>query len=129
MMFECASAVGLISTTRLVRTEALAACPPHNHLWSFLALRYESVIVNIYSHILGAWVFLSLPFYFLVAEVPPRLAIATWLDLAVCGTYLFGVATCFALSTAWVPFVLLISSPVGPLRRDLSSPSHSESNV
>lgn len=56
--------------------------------------------VNIYSHIIGACIFLSLPLYFFTTEVPPRYAIATWSDIVVCSTYFLGVATCFVLSTA-----------------------------
>lgn len=65
-----------------------------------LSPHWNESTVNIYSHIIGACIFLALPLYFFTTEVPPRFAIATWVDVAVCSTYFVGVAICFALSTA-----------------------------
>ena len=58
--------------------------------------------VNIYTHIIGALMFLVLPIYFFNTEIPPRYALATIGDKAVFLTYLGGVAVCFCLSATWV---------------------------
>lgn len=56
--------------------------------------------VNIWSHILGALVFISLA-AFVLTEIPARYHAATTADVVVCSTYFLGVAACFALSTAF----------------------------
>lgn len=61
--------------------------------------------VNIYSHIIGAILFLSLPFYIFSTEVPPRYKIATPVDVVVCSIYFIGVGICFALSTIFHTFM------------------------
>lgn len=71
------------------------------HSWTYL----HNESVNIYSHVVGALIFLALPgclfnyvdFHFGVA-LPPRYQVATPADLLVCAAYLFGVAVCFLLS-------------------------------
>lgn len=56
-------------------------------------------IVSIFSHIVGALLFLSLPYYIFHTEIPPRYAVATPADMVVCSVYFGGVAICFTLST------------------------------
>lgn len=56
--------------------------------------------VNIWSHILGALVFIGLT-ALVLTEIPARYHAATAADVAVCSTYFLGVALCFALSTAF----------------------------
>lgn len=65
--------------------------------WTFV----HNETVNIYSHILGALVFLSLPTYVFSVSLPPRYHIATPTDVLVCTTYLLGVAACFVLSATF----------------------------
>lgn len=70
-------------------------------LASWLYIHNETV--NIYSHILGATIFL-LPLVLLIfttLSLPSRYHVATTADVVVCSTYLLGVAMCFALSTAF----------------------------
>jgi adiponectin receptor len=59
-----------------------------------------SAAVNIFSHLLGAALFFSLPFI-LYQELGRRYHRASAGDMAVFGIYLFGVATCFALSVTF----------------------------
>ena len=54
---------------------------------------------KIYSHLIGAALFLALPIYFVETDIPPRYAIATVADIVVCTIYFIGVAVCFCLST------------------------------
>ena len=56
--------------------------------------------MNIFSHFLGAVLFYVLPFV-LHQELRPRYASASPGDIAVFALYLFGVAVCFTLSTAF----------------------------
>ncbi|KKY34715.1 putative hemolysin-iii channel protein [Diaporthe ampelina] len=56
--------------------------------------------VNIWSHIIGALIFISLT-GFVLTEIPARYHAATAADVVVCSTYFLGVAVCFALSTAF----------------------------
>ncbi|KAF8866411.1 putative membrane protein [Acephala macrosclerotiorum] len=57
--------------------------------------------VNIYSHLIGAAIFLLLPVYFYRNEIPPRYTIATTADIMVFITYFMGVAICFCLSATY----------------------------
>lgn len=66
---------------------------------SWLYVHNETV--NIYSHILGAIIFLMLPSYVFAVSIPQRYRIATLTDVLVCSTYFLGVAVCFSLSTAF----------------------------
>ncbi|KAM7218914.1 hemolysin-III related domain containing protein [Rhypophila decipiens] len=68
------------------------------HSWSYL----HNESVNIYSHIIGAFLFLLLlPSWLVTTTIPPRFAIATPEDGFVCGIWLFGVGICFVLSTVF----------------------------
>lgn len=62
--------------------------------WSYL----HNESVNIWSHIIGAALFIVLPIWIFTTEVPPRYAVATTADLFVCILYFIGVAICFMLS-------------------------------
>lgn len=57
-------------------------------------------IVNIYSHVIGAIVFILLPFYIFSDGIPARWTIASTADVVVCTAYAIGVTICFVLSTA-----------------------------
>ncbi|ORY71499.1 hemolysin-III related-domain-containing protein [Pseudomassariella vexata] len=61
--------------------------------------------VNIFSHVLGAFLFLMLPFYIFSTEIPPRYKVATAADIIVFCIYLLGVATCFTFSTIFHTFM------------------------
>lgn len=52
-----------------------------------------------FSHFLGALLFLSTPIYVFTTAVPARYAVATVADKTVCCIYFAGVATCFILSS------------------------------
>jgi len=54
--------------------------------------------VNIYSHLIGAALFVALPLYLFKAEISPRYLIASAEDVVVCSIYFMGVAICFSLS-------------------------------
>ena len=56
------------------------------------------IIVNIYSHVIGAAIFFALPVYLVKTEIPPRYLIAIAADKVVCLIYCLGVAICFCLS-------------------------------
>ncbi|KAG4034507.1 hypothetical protein MFRU_003g04670 [Monilinia fructicola] len=56
--------------------------------------------VNIYSHLLGAILFATLPFV-LYRQIAPRYATAAIADIVVFSTFFFGVAICFLLSAAF----------------------------
>ncbi|KAI5924221.1 hemolysin-III channel protein-like protein Izh2 [Camillea tinctor] len=71
------------------------------HSWTYI----HNDTVNIYSHVIGAIVFLVLPLYIFSSEVPPRYEIATVTDVLVCSTYFLGVAVCFILSTLFHTFM------------------------
>lgn len=71
------------------------------HSWTYL----HNESVNIYSHVLGALLFLALPGWVfnmidfdLGIALPQRYQVATPTDIVVCTTYLVGVAVCFLLS-------------------------------
>jgi adiponectin receptor len=55
------------------------------------------VPVNIYSHLIGGFLFATLPFVVYLGD-QKRSALAQLSDLAVFSTFFFGVATCFFLS-------------------------------
>ncbi|KAI3538576.1 hypothetical protein CSPX01_09504 [Colletotrichum filicis] len=57
--------------------------------------------VNIYSHVIGAIIFVLLPFYVFSDGIPARWSIASTADVVVCTAYAVGVTTCFVLSTAF----------------------------
>ncbi|KAK8046034.1 hemolysin-iii channel protein [Apiospora saccharicola] len=64
-----------------------------------LSLLDWDAILSIFSHVLGALLFLSLPYHIFNTEIPPRYAVATRADVMVCSVYFGGVAICFILST------------------------------
>ncbi|OTA89842.1 hypothetical protein M434DRAFT_47270, partial [Hypoxylon sp. CO27-5] len=76
-------------------------------LWSCLeSWQYiHNETVNIFSHIIGALVFLALPMYVFRTEVPPRYKFATMTDILVCSTYFLGVGVCFTFSTLFHTFM------------------------
>ena len=61
---------------------------------------YLTYSVNIFSHVVGALVFLAIPIYVFTTEVPKRYAVATPADKAVCCIYFLGVMVCFIFSAA-----------------------------
>ncbi|KAI0110569.1 hemolysin-III channel protein-like protein Izh2 [Hypoxylon sp. NC0597] len=61
--------------------------------------------INVFSHIIGALVFLALPMYVFRTEVPPRYKFATMTDIFVCSTYFLGVGICFTFSTLFHTFM------------------------
>jgi adiponectin receptor len=61
--------------------------------------------VNIYSHLFGAVLFASLPFY-IYSRVYPRYVSAQLGDIIVFSTFFFGVAICFLLSASYGLFPL-----------------------
>ncbi|KAK7994934.1 hypothetical protein PG990_013707 [Apiospora arundinis] len=72
-------------------------------LWSWTYLHNETV--SIFSHVVGALLFLSLPYHIFHTEIPPRYAVATPADVVVCSVYFGGVAICFTLSTIFHTFM------------------------
>ncbi|KAK8062977.1 hypothetical protein PG997_015074 [Apiospora hydei] len=62
-------------------------------------------IFSIFSHVVGALLFLSLPYHIFHTEIPPRYAVATTADIVVCSIYFGGVAICFTLSTIFHTFM------------------------
>ncbi|KAI0883072.1 hemolysin-III channel protein-like protein Izh2 [Annulohypoxylon maeteangense] len=71
------------------------------HSWSYV----HNETVNIFSHIIGALLFLALPLYVFRTEVPPRYKIATTADIMVCSVYFLGVGICFTFSTLFHTFM------------------------
>ncbi|KAK7959103.1 uncharacterized protein PG986_003957 [Apiospora aurea] len=69
--------------------------------WTYL----HNETVSIFSHVVGALLFLSLPWHIFRAEIPPRYAVATTADIVVCSIYFGGVAVCFTLSTIFHTFM------------------------
>ncbi|TGO18108.1 hypothetical protein BTUL_0012g00520 [Botrytis tulipae] len=65
--------------------------------WGYL----HNETINIWSHLIGAALFVALPVYLYKAEIPPRYAVATKEDIVVCGIYFLGVAICFCLSALY----------------------------
>ncbi|KAI1335279.1 hemolysin-III channel protein-like protein Izh2 [Xylariaceae sp. FL0016] len=61
--------------------------------------------VSIFSHVVGAIVFLALPLWAFTTEIPPRYQIATTSDVVVCSIYFVGVAICFVFSTLFHTFM------------------------
>lgn len=59
------------------------------------------LLVNIYSHLFGAVLFATLPFY-VYSKVYPRYVSAQLGDIIVFSTFFFGVAICFFLSASYV---------------------------
>ncbi|KAI1391691.1 hemolysin-III channel protein-like protein Izh2 [Hypoxylon trugodes] len=78
--------------------DSLASCL---HSWTYI----HNETVNIFSHIIGAVIFLALPLYVFKTEVPPRYKLATITDILVCSTYFLGVGVCFAFSTFFHTFM------------------------
>ncbi|KAJ2899989.1 ADIPOR-like receptor [Zalerion maritima] len=76
-----------------------ANCSVKECFYSWTYLHNETI--NIYSHLLGAVLYLSLPVIMFVTSIPPRWHIATRLDILACSSYFLGVGTCFVLSTAF----------------------------
>ncbi|KAK7953202.1 hypothetical protein PG988_013896 [Apiospora saccharicola] len=70
-----------------------------------LSLLDWDAILSIFSHVLGALLFLSLPYHIFNTEIPPRYAVATRADVMVCSVYFGGVAICFILSTIFHTFM------------------------
>ncbi|KAK3377090.1 hemolysin-III channel protein-like protein Izh2 [Lasiosphaeria ovina] len=91
---------GHIETGYRPASESLLDC-----LGSWRYLHNETV--NIFSHAVGALVFLALPVYIFSASstTPPRYAVATPADKIVCSIYFLGVAVCFAFSAAFHTFM------------------------
>ncbi|EFQ29704.1 uncharacterized protein GLRG_04848 [Colletotrichum graminicola M1.001] len=58
-------------------------------------------LLNIYSHVFGAVLFVLLPFYVFGNGIPPRWGIASTADVVVCSVYALGVTVCFVLSAAF----------------------------
>ncbi|KAI2465239.1 hemolysin-III channel protein-like protein Izh2 [Annulohypoxylon bovei var. microspora] len=71
------------------------------HSWSYI----HNETVNIFSHIIGALLFLALPLYVFRTEVPPRYRLATTADIIVCSVYFLGVGVCFTFSTLFHTFM------------------------
>ncbi|KAH9904944.1 hemolysin-III channel protein-like protein Izh2 [Xylariomycetidae sp. FL2044] len=63
--------------------------------WSYI----HNETVNIFSHVIGGFMFMGLPFYAFKNELPPRYELADEMDLFVCSVYFIGVAICFVIST------------------------------
>ncbi|KAL0943642.1 hemolysin-iii channel protein [Colletotrichum truncatum] len=61
--------------------------------------------VNIYSHIIGAVLFILMPAFVFSDGLPPRWSIASTSDVVVCSIYALGVTICFVLSTAFHTFM------------------------
>ncbi|PMD40096.1 hemolysin-III channel protein-like protein Izh2 [Hyaloscypha variabilis F] len=68
-------------------------------LYSWTYIHNETV--NIYTHLLGAAIFLALPLVLFKKEIPPRYALASKADIVVCLIYFLGVAICFCLSATY----------------------------
>ncbi|KAK6954566.1 hypothetical protein Daesc_004533 [Daldinia eschscholtzii] len=60
---------------------------------------------NIFTHVVGAVIFLALPLYVFRTEIPPRYKVATTADILVCSIYFLGVGVCFTLSTIFHTFM------------------------
>ena len=58
--------------------------------------------VNIFSHAIGAALFITIPVHVFRTEIPPRYAVATLADKIVCSAYFLGVAVCFMFSVVLV---------------------------
>ncbi|OTB18223.1 hypothetical protein K445DRAFT_55233, partial [Daldinia sp. EC12] len=71
------------------------------HSWSYL----HNETVNIFTHVVGAVIFLALPLYVFRTEIPPRYKVATTADILVCSIYFLGVGVCFTLSTMFHTFM------------------------
>ncbi|KAI1808265.1 hemolysin-III channel protein-like protein Izh2 [Daldinia bambusicola] len=71
------------------------------HSWSYL----HNETINIFTHVVGAVIFLALPLYVFRTEIPPRYKVATMGDIIVCSIYFLGVGVCFTLSTMFHTFM------------------------
>ncbi|KAH9887093.1 hemolysin-III channel protein-like protein Izh2 [Xylariomycetidae sp. FL2044] len=67
------------------------------HSWTYL----HNETVNIFSHVIGALLFLVIPIYVFNTEIPPRYTVATVADKVVCSVYFIGVAICFVFSATF----------------------------
>lgn len=76
-------------------------------LWSCLRSWFylHNETVNIFTHVIGAVIFLALPLYVFRTEIPPRYKVATTADILVCSIYFLGVGVCFTLSTMFHTFM------------------------
>ncbi|KAK8045041.1 hypothetical protein PG993_005065 [Apiospora rasikravindrae] len=76
--------------------------PTSESTWlSVASLSYlHNQTINAYSHLIGALIFVSLPYYFYEYVYKHQLH-AEAVDLIVVSTYCIGVAVCFAFSTAF----------------------------
>ncbi len=74
--------------------------PTSGSAWaSFTSLLYlNNQTVNTYSHLIGAFLFLMLPFYF-YNDIFLQQANGQRADVLVVSTYCLGVAVCFVFST------------------------------
>ncbi|KAF4489136.1 ADIPOR-like receptor [Colletotrichum fructicola] len=71
------------------------------HSWTYV----HNETINIYSHIIGAILFISLPFLIFGNPISPRWTTASTSDIVVCSIYASGVTVCFVLSTAFHTFM------------------------
>ncbi|EQB54246.1 hypothetical protein CGLO_05947 [Colletotrichum gloeosporioides Cg-14] len=71
------------------------------HSWTYI----HNETINIYSHIIGAILFMSLPFLIFGNPISPRWTTASTSDIVVCSIYAAGVTVCFVLSTAFHTFM------------------------
>lgn len=67
------------------------------HSWTHL---YNEP-VNIYSHVFGSLLFLTIPTYVSGLQISPRFAVATPADIAACSIYFVGVSVRFFLSAIY----------------------------
>lgn len=70
-----------------------------------VSLTLPARAVNIFSHVLGAILFVVLPIAIFNSEIPPRYQVATPADKLVCAIYFAGVAICFVLSASFHTFM------------------------
>ncbi|OTB00155.1 hypothetical protein M426DRAFT_15710 [Hypoxylon sp. CI-4A] len=61
--------------------------------------------VNIFSHLIGAALFLLLPIYVFKTDFPPRWRVATTADIVVCSIYFLSVGICFVFSALFHTFM------------------------
>lgn len=67
------------------------------HSWTHL----HNESVNIYSHVFGSLLFLTIPTYVSRLQISPRFAVATPADIAVCSIYFVGISVRFFLSAIY----------------------------
>ncbi|KAF6845064.1 hemolysin-iii channel protein [Colletotrichum musicola] len=87
-----------------IRSGYRKAC---NSTWECLAswAYLHNETVNIYSHVLGAFIFILFPLFVFNHGVPSRWDVASISDVVVCAIYAAGVTICFILSTAFHTFM------------------------